>query len=156
MTSFELGDAPNGMDAAVHLAGDFGPSNESPEAIVDGLLTLYRGLGQAEHHGEAVSQLEHALQTVLLAREERGTDEEVIAALLHDIGHIWPDDISERTSVGMVRHEDLGAGTLRSLGFSDAVVAMVEGHVAAKRYLVATDEVYAIHLSEASAESLGY
>ncbi len=156
MRSFEVGDTQNGVDASVYSSGDLEPSAEAPEAIADRLLALYRGLGDAEYHGEAVSQLEHALQTAHLARDEGGTDEEVIAALLHDIGHIWPDDSSERTRVGVVQHEVLGAGTLRSLGFSDAVAAMVEEHVAAKRYLVATDEVYASQLSEASVESLGY
>ena len=156
MTSFRPEDPRKVLDAAPHSSGALDPSTESPEAIADRLLALYRDLGDAEYHGEAVSQLEHALQTAQLARAEGGSDEEVIAALLHDIGHIWPDDSSERTRVGVVRHEDLGAGTLRSLGFSEAVAAIVEGHVAAKRYLVATDEVYAGQLSEASVESLGY
>ena len=142
-------DTHSGRDAA-----DPGPESSSPEAIAGRVLGLYRDLGDMEYHGEAVSQLEHALQTAQIARDEGGSDEEVIAALLHDIGHIWPDADGVMTSVGVVQHDRLGAETLRRLGFSDAVAAIVEGHVKAKRYLVGSDSAYAAQLSEASIESL--
>ena len=40
------------------------------------------------------------------------------------------------------------------MGFSYAVADIVSGHVAAKRYLVATDTGYAAQLSDVSVESL--
>ena len=61
-----------------------------PEATTDRVLDLLSTAGQMEYHGEQVSQLEHALQTAHLAGEDGGNEQEVIAALLHDIGHIWP------------------------------------------------------------------
>ncbi len=149
MTNFKSEGAQTGGDAAGPM-----PGSRSPEAVADRVLGLYRDLGDMEYHGESVSQLEHALQTAQIARDEGGKDEEVIAALLHDIGHIWPDDASVMTSVGVVQHDGLGAETLRSLGFSDAVAAIVAGHVEAKRYLVGSDSEYAAQLSEASVESL--
>ena len=82
------------------------------------------------------------------------TDEEIIAALLHDIGHIWPDDDSVVTGVGVVEHDRIGSEVLLGLGFSEGVAQIVAGHVAAKRYLVANDEDYASKLSDVSVESL--
>ena len=129
---------------------------EGPRATVDRLCELLSTAGQAEYHGEKVSQLEHALQAADLVHRESGSDEEILAALLHDVGHVWPaeDGGRELTSVGVIHHATVGAGVLRKLGFSDAVADIVEGHVNAKRYLVGHDSEYAGKLSEASVESL--
>ena len=125
-----------------------------PETVVEKLLELYRQAGNQEYHGEKVSQLEHALQTAQQAVDADSSDEEIIAALLHDIGHIWPDEDSVVTGVGVVEHDRIGSEVLRGLGFSEGVAQIVAGHVAAKRYLVANDEEYASKLSDVSAESL--
>ena len=124
------------------------------ETIVDQILGLYRQAGNQEYHGEKVSQLEHALQTAQQAKDAAGTEEEIIAALLHDIGHIWPDDDRVLTEVGVIEHDRIGSEVLHSLGFSEGVAQIVAGHVAAKRYLVANDEEYASKLSDVSVESL--
>lgn len=126
----------------------------SPLATVDSILDFLATVGQAEYHGERVSQLEHALQAAHLARQDGGSDEEVIAALLHDIGHIWPDEDSRMTNVGVIAHDAIGARVLSGLGFSQAVTEIVSGHVVAKRYLVSADLEYGSRLSEASVESL--
>ena len=128
--------------------------SRDPETVVNKLLELYRQAGNQEYHGEKVSQLEHALQTAQQAVDAPGSEEGIIAALLHDIGHIWPDDNSVTTRVGVVEHDRVGSQVLRSLGFSDAVAEMVAGHVTAKRYLVANDQEYASKLSDVSVESL--
>ena len=125
-----------------------------PAATADRVLNLFKTDGQTEYHGEQVSQLEHALQAAHLAGEDGGDEREIIAALLHDIGHIWPVEGRQVTGVGVVEHDEVGAQALRELGFSDDVADIVSGHVAAKRYLVATDEDYAAKLSEVSVESL--
>ena len=125
-----------------------------PAATADRVLNLFNSAGQAEYHGEQVSQLEHALQAAHLAGEDDGDDQEIIAALLHDIGHIWPVEGRQVTSVGVVEHDEVGAQALRELGFSDDIADIVSGHVDAKRYLVATDEAYAAKLSDVSVESL--
>ena len=125
-----------------------------PSSTVDEILQLLTDAGQTEYHGEQVSQLEHALQCAHLARVEDGSEEEIIAALLHDIGHIWPAEYRQVTSVGVVQHDAIGAKVLRQLGFSEAVAETVGGHVKAKRYLVATDGEYASRLSNVSVESL--
>jgi predicted HD phosphohydrolase len=125
-----------------------------PAATADRVLDFLSTAGQAEYHGERVSQVEHALQAAYNARQDGGSDQEIIAALLHDLGHIWPVEGRQMTSVGVVAHDRIGAQALRELGFSDDVADIVSGHVAAKRYLVATDKDYAARLSDVSVESL--
>lgn len=126
-----------------------------PQATADRVLDFLSAAGRVEYHGEQVSQLEHALQSAHQAREDGGSEEEVIAALLHDIGHVWPVEGAQMTSVGVVGHAAIGAQVLAGLGFSSDVSDIVSGHVAAKRYLVATDADYAAQLSPVSVESLG-
>ena len=125
-----------------------------PAATADRVFDLLTTAGEMEYHGERVSQLEHALQAAHLASEDGGDEQEIIAALLHDIGHIWPAEDRQVTSVGVVEHDEVGAQALRELGFSDDIADIVSGHVAAKRYLVATDDAYAAKLSDISVESL--
>ena len=125
-----------------------------PHATAERILDFLSTEGEAEYHGERVSQLEHALQTAHMARQDGGSEEEVIAALLHDIGHMWPVEGRQITSVGVVAHDAIGAKILTDLGFAHAVADMVSGHVTAKRYLVATDTSYAAQLSAVSVESL--
>ena len=125
-----------------------------PAATASCIIEFLSTAGQAEYHGEEVSQLEHALQAAHHARQDGGTEQEIIAALLHDLGHIWPVEGRQITSVGVIEHDRIGAEALMELGFSDDVADMVRGHVAAKRYLVAADRDYAARLSDISVESL--
>ena len=55
---------------------------------IEGLFARH---GAAQYSGEPVTQLEHALQTALLAEEAGADDELVTAALLHDLGHLLND-----------------------------------------------------------------
>lgn len=94
----------------------------------------------------------------------------MIAALLHDIGQFLPaaevqaiaHDVRDMNSegdvsaggVGRVGHERIGEEYLLKYGFSQKVASLVGSHVAAKRYLCATDSGYHDTLSEASKKSL--
>jgi phosphonate degradation associated HDIG domain protein len=105
----------------------------------------------AEPYGESVSQAEHALQCATLAERAGCADSLVIAALLHDIGHLYEDPATiERRDL---RHEEFGAHLLRDL-LPEAVWQPVRLHVAAKRYLCAVDPSYQASLSPASRHSL--
>jgi len=137
---------------------------EQAEKTTDEILGLYESYGGAEYAGEKVSQLEHMVQAAQLA-EAQGFDEEVIlAAFLHDVGHISEaakGDESMSASRGMdgfgiKDHEELGAEFLRGKGFSKKIVRLVESHVEAKRYLTIKDPAYYAQLSDASKKTLEY
>jgi 2-amino-1-hydroxyethylphosphonate dioxygenase (glycine-forming) len=128
-------------------------------------MRLYEEHGGAEYAGEKVSQLEHMAQAAQLA-EANGYDEEVIlAAFLHDIGHIseaakgggaTSGSREEMDGFGIKDHEQLGAEFLREMGFSKKIARLVESHVEAKRYLTYKDPAYFANLSEASKRTLDY
>lgn len=63
-------------------------------------------------------------------------------------------DDASAGGVGRVGHERIGEEYLLRLGFSQKVAALVGSHVAAKRFLCATDLSYHDTLSEASKKSL--
>ena len=116
--------------------------------------TLFRQHGDDAYFGESVSQREHALQAAHLAENEGAPDSLVVAALLHDVGHLLhglDEQIADRGIDG--RHEAVGEAWLREW-FGPEVTEPVRLHVAAKRYLCAVDPDYRAHLSPASQLSL--
>ena len=131
---------------------------EQAQKTTDEILGLYESYGGAEYAGEKVSQLEHMVQAAQLA-EAQGFDEEVIlAAFLHDIGHISEaaKGDNEMDGFGIKDHEELGAEFLRGKGFSKKIARLVESHVEAKRYLTIKDPAYYGQLSDASKKTLEY
>jgi phosphonate degradation associated HDIG domain protein len=124
---------------------------------VDDLLALYGRWGSS-HYDEEITQLAHALQTAALASADGAPDPLVVAALVHDVGHLLHLEISQGTAGGRAedrRHEATGARHLAAL-FPPAVTGPVALHVRAKRYLCATDATYADALSDGSRRSLGF
>lgn len=118
------------------------------------VLALFRQSGGSQYGGEAVSQLEHALQAATQAEADGASPALISAAFLHDIGHLLhdlPDDASEQGVDD--QHELLGAWWLES-HFLPAVVEPVKLHVAAKRYLCTVDVAYQSRLSGPSITSL--
>jgi [1-hydroxy-2-(trimethylamino)ethyl]phosphonate dioxygenase len=122
--------------------------------IVDEIISLFQRHGDAAYHGEAISQTEHALQAAALAEQQGASDTLVVAALLHDIGHLLEgqdEDLADRGLDG--RHEEAGCSWLAT-HFSPKVTEPIRLHVTAKRYLCAVDPVYLARLSPASRLSL--
>jgi predicted HD phosphohydrolase len=115
------------------------------------ILSAFKDRGHEEYHGEPVSQLEHAVQAATLAKFQYPDDPEfIIAAFLHDFGHLCESPNGEMDGFGKWDHESIGAQKLQSLGLSSKIIRLVANHVTAKRYLVSTDPLYFTHLSEAS------
>jgi 2-amino-1-hydroxyethylphosphonate dioxygenase (glycine-forming) len=128
------------------------------EKISNDIIHLYSLYGGEEYSGEKVSQLEHMVQSAQLARAEGFDDEVVLAAFLHDIGHIAEKvtDENAMSSYGIKDHEALGASFLESHGFSFRVSRLVASHVAAKRYLTLREPGYYDKLSDASKHTLEF
>ncbi|MCV2367516.1 HD domain-containing protein [Roseateles oligotrophus] len=102
---------------------------------------------------ESVSALEHALQCAQLAEWAYADNTLVAAALLHDLGELI--DGPAKASLNREEHELRALTMLASGGFGPEVLEPIRLHVQAKRYLVSTDERYAVGLSAASQHSLG-
>lgn len=118
------------------------------------ILELFAARGNSQYGGEAVSQIEHGLQAAFFAEQASAPASLIAAALLHDVGHLLhrlPDGAPESGIDD--HHEVLAARWLEKL-FPAEVVDPVHLHVAAKRYLCATDETYLSQLSPPSILSL--
>jgi phosphonate degradation associated HDIG domain protein len=123
-------------------------------SMFDVVSTLLEERGGAAYLGEPVTQKEHALQCAWLADQEGAEDALVIAALLHDVGHLLHGLGENVADEGTdARHEAAGEQWLARF-FGPRVTEPVKLHVTAKRYLCAIDPVYAATLSQASKQSL--
>jgi predicted HD phosphohydrolase len=137
---------------------------------IDKILSLYTKWGSSDYIGESVTQIEHALQCAEIATKDpriRDYDDfiwkcVVVAALLHDVGHVIGmehNDMEMRggadnASLGIVGHEGVGGAFLKEIGMPSLVCNLVNGHVMAKRYLCTVREGYYEKLSDASKETM--
>ncbi len=118
------------------------------------IASLFSSSGAEEYLGESIMLVEHMLQCAQLAMEAEAGDELIVAALLHDIGHLLVDDpLGAQNSDTDAHHDEVGANWV-DRRFPESVSEPVRLHVAAKRYLVATDEGYMAKLSPASVQTL--
>ena len=117
-----------------------------PREVIAGLIN---GLAGLPYGKEVVDERTHALQTGWHAKQAGADDELLLAAVLHDVGRAkpviaqWPGLSHERSGAEFAR---------RHIG--ERAAWIIAQHVPAKRYLVATDADYHVHLSPASVASL--
>ncbi|MFM7437693.1 MAG: HD domain-containing protein, partial [Snowella sp.] len=118
------------------------------------LLEILRSRGHEQYGGEAVTQLEHALQCATLAQENQASPELITACLFHDLGHLVHNLGENAAEKGVDdRHEYRTIPWLKPL-FPEAVIEPIRLHVEAKRYLCAVDLDYFDSLSVNSQQSL--
>ena len=130
------------------------PEQPTPAGIVEFLADIFHRRGAESYLGEAVTMAEHMLQAAMLAERAGARDELVAAALLHDIGHYTNEFGPDAVALGIDNgHDEAGARVLEPF-FPAVVVACVRLHVAAKRYLCATDHGYLATVSPASLATL--
>ncbi len=126
----------------------------SADTIVEFIGSIFDRRGGEEYLGEAVNMGQHMLQGAWIAEQNKQSEEIIVGALLHDIGHFTSEfgtftmgDTEDR------HHEDAGAKVLERF-FPRVITDCVRYHVAAKRYLCAARPEYFSRLSEASVHSL--
>jgi len=121
---------------------------------LDDIALLFTRHGHTQYTGEPVTQLEHALQSALLAEQEGAAPSLIVASLLHDLGHLLEDLGQTPTLAGIDDlHQYRVLPFLRGV-FDESVLAPIALHVDAKRYLCATDPDYFAQLSADSVRSL--
>ena len=122
--------------------------------LVDEIFRVFREYGSGAYLGEPVSMTEHMLQSAHAAEQDGAPPRLVAAALLHDYGHFIHEHDEDAAEHGIdTRHEDVAHAFL-SEHFGPEVAEPIRLHVAAKRYLCATDPSYLGELSPASIHSL--
>ena len=136
-------DAPRPLRAA--------PMPTAP--AVDTIKALFADKGSLRY-GEAVTQLDHALQCGALARLEGAAPSLIVAAVLHDVGHMLHRDAAAAVERGDDdRHEILGSKWL-SRWFGPEITEPIRLHVQAKRFLCARQAQYHALLSPLSQQTL--
>lgn len=120
---------------------------------IDDLAALFdsRGGGGEGYFGEPVTITEHMLQAGALAAAAGAAPALVVAALLHDVGHLTQPAAAQDD--WHREHDRVGAEWL-GLHFPPEVSEPVRLHVVAKRYLCAVEPDYVGRLSSASIRTL--
>jgi phosphonate degradation associated HDIG domain protein len=121
---------------------------------IDELFELLAAGGGEAYFGEPVTVLEHSLQAAWFVQRKNADASLVVAALLHDVGHLLHDAGEDAAARGVnTHHEELGVEALAD-HLPAAVLDPINLHVAAKRYLCFAQPRYLAALSPASVESL--
>ena len=129
-------------------------SSDTGRDVLTRIAHLYEHAGRKPYDGgrrESVTALEHALQCAQLAEWAGADGPLVAAALLHDVGDLVAP--AADTDAADNHHELRAVDMLRD-AFGPEVLDPIRLHVAAKRYLVATEPGYRDSLSAASLLSL--
>ena len=113
------------------------------------IKALFDGYGTAFYGADAITQTQHALQCAHLAEPAGEEPALVVAALLHDLGHL----LQASSQTEDMRHQEVAAAALATTMEPD-VIEPIRLHVAAKRYLCCVDAAYHDTLSQASKDTL--
>ena len=122
--------------------------------LTDEILAIFKKRGADAYYGESISMAEHSLQAAYFAQTAAAPPGLIVAALLHDIGHLVeevPSDLADWTEDA--HHERVG-GRWLAQRFRPEVSEPVRLHVSAKRYLLTTCAEYFATLSPPSVITL--
>jgi predicted HD phosphohydrolase len=123
-------------------------------ADIDALFDALRASADADDEG-GLPILEHCLQCAARLRSSHADDTELqVAGLVHDLG--WLELVDGRWTLRLDATHDVSGRVLVAPLLGPRVASLVGGHVAAKRYLLATDAEYAALLSARSEVTLGF
>ena len=142
------------VDALDANCAEFGITEFRMSDLRQELLDIFVCRATKRYGLSGVNQLQHALQCAAHAEADDAPPATVLACLLHDVGHMIHTLGENPAGRGVDDvHEQLGADWLAER-FGPDVSEPVRLHVAAKRYLCATDPTYFGKLSAASVHTL--
>ena len=122
--------------------------------LIDEIVTLLNTKAEGQYGLSNVTQKQHALQCAMLAEQAGETPQIIVAALVHDIGHMLHEIGENFADRGIDdHHEEIGMNYLKDR-FGPDVVMPIALHVQAKRYLCATQADYFAKLSDDSVKSM--
>jgi predicted HD phosphohydrolase len=129
-------------------------TTDSPQQTLEALTEIYADRATGQYGLTFINQLAHAVQSAYHARAQGLTASVVVAALLHDIGHMVHKLGEHPAALGINdQHEVIGSDWL-ARHFGEDVTDPIRLHVAAKRYLCTVESDYFSKLSKDSVESL--
>ncbi len=133
--------------------------NDRALKAIAAIVSVFESVGAQAYLGEEVTMVQHQLQAAELAAAVGSPDEVVVAALLHDIGHMVGHDLGEVQAeeafdAGRDDRHDMSGANWLGRWFGPEVTEPVRLHVAAKRFLVSTEADYPAKLSAASVYTL--
>ena len=120
----------------------------------DDIVAVFARRGHTAYEGEGITQLQHAWQCGLLARQAGAAPPLQLAAWLHDLGHLMSDLEGSPTLRGINDAHEHRAAKALAVEFGPAVAGPVALHVLAKRCLVTVRPNYRDELSPDSIRSL--
>ena len=121
---------------------------------VSALFAVLDASRNADDEG-GLSILEHSLQCAELLRASHPDDVELqVAGLVHDLG--WLARTRDGWTLRLDAAHDVDGRALVGELLGERIADLVGGHVAAKRYLLATDPTYAALLSARSEVTLTF
>ena len=100
---------------------------DSMQTRIDHLFLLLNSKGNEAYHSEPVSQLEHALQSAYYAKYHTDKPNIILAALLHDIGHLIENETEDLLAVLMRLYPAPGMLTHISRGMDNMPAVLVTG-----------------------------
>ena len=120
-------------------------SNEAKQHMKSDFITIVTSIldrhGDREYNGLGLSVLEHMLQSALEAETAHAETHDIVATLLHDIGHFVVEFPSDMKNVEDTGHDKAGAAILEPF-FDPEIVEPIRFHVRAKRYLCTVEPSY--------------
>lgn len=129
-------------------------TTDQKHLALSNLIEIYNGRATGLYGLTLINQLAHAVQSGHHARAQSLSPSVVVAALLHDIGHMVHHLGEHPAAQGIDdEHEVIGADWLERY-FEEDVTEPIRLHVAAKRYLCTVEDDYFSKLSKDSIESL--
>ena len=122
--------------------------------VVGQIFDAFKLKGSERYGAEEVTQLQHALQCGHLAIKANASERLIVAALLHDIGHILDDrDMPENCSENLNDQHEFRGHQFLVEQFGNSIADPVRLHVVAKRYLCTKNPDYEKKLSPTSLKS---